>query len=625
MDPRLLRHYDAELRHIREMGAEFARDYPKIAGRLGLEGFACADPYVERLLEGFAFLAARVQLKMDSEFPELVQHLLEIVYPHFLAPIPSLAVVRFEPDLSEGALAEGYTIPRGSVLRGKVLKGEHTACEYRTAHEVTLWPLELVDARYFSRDAVTIELPREVRSVEAGLRLRFRIAPGHEFAKLAIDRLPLFFQGREELPVALYEQCVAHASAILISPVDETPPWNVILNRNFLRPMGFDADQAILPYTAASFQGYRLLSEYFAFRERFQFVELMGIGNALRRCKSREVDLTILFDRAERALANSVDRSNIALYSTPAANLFPKRVDPVRLDSRKVEHHVVPDRTRPLDIEIYQINRVMGMGENAENSEEFYPFYSLTDRGSSEHRGYYAVRRSPRVISSQQQKYGTRSSYLGSEMFISLVDRNNAPYPTDLQLLSIEAYCTHRDLPLQMPIGVGNTDFSMEMGAPVTAVKCIAGPTAPRPSLTHAPGETVWRLLSHLGLNYLSITTSDSVQGVSALREMLRLYVDARDKALQKQIDGVALIQSQPIIRRIPTSGPITYGRGLELTITLDEEMFEGVGVFMLAAVLEQFFAKYVSINSFTETVLRTKQRQEIMRWPARIGRRHIL
>ena len=625
MDPRLLRHYDAELRHIREMGAEFAQDFPKIAGRLGLEGFACADPYVERLLEGFAFLAARVQLKMDSEFPELVQNLFEIVYPHFMAPTPSMAIVQFAPDLTEGALNKGYVIPRNTVLRGKLIKGEHTACEYRTAHEVTLWPLELVEAKYFSRDAVTLELPREVRGAAAGLQLRLRVAPGHEFKNLSIDRLTLYLQGREELPVALYEQCIAHASAVLVSPVAESPEWSELLSREHVRPKGFEAQEAILPYSSASFQGYRLLSEYFALRERFQFIEVTGLENLIRRCETREIDLTLLFDRSENALTNSVDKSNVSLYCSPAANLFPKRLDPVRVDSRKSEHHVVPDRTRPLDLEIYQLNRVVGLGANSEEAEEFFPFYSLTDRTSSDHRAYYSVRRTPRVISTHQKKYGTRTSYLGSEMYLSLVDRHNAPYSTDLQLLSIEALCTHRDLPLQMPIGIGESDFSLETGAPVTAVRCVAGPTAPRPSQAHRPGETVWKLLSHLSLNYLSITSDNGRKGASALREMLRLYVDSRDVAMQKQIDGLVLVESQPIVRRIPTPGPMTFGRGLELTVTLDEENFEGVGVFLLSSVLEQFFAKYVSINSFTEMVLHTKQRQEVLRWPTRIGRRHTL
>ena len=625
MDPRLLRQYDTELRHVREMGAEFARDFPKIAGRLGLEGFACADPYVERLLEGFAFLAARVQLKMDSEFPQLIQNLLEIVYPHFLAPTPSMAIVRFDPDLDEGGLIEGYPVPRGTALRGRMVKGEKTACEYRTAHDVTLWPLQLVSARYFSRDSVTVELPREVRDADAGLRLRFRLAPGHDFKKLALEDLPIYLQGREELPVALYEQCVAHSHSILITPGEDNPQWQVLLDGSHMRGTGFDHDQSLLPFTSASFQGYRLLSEYFALRERFQFVELTGIGDALRRCETPEVDVTLLFSKSERALSNSVDKDNVALYCTPAINLFPRRLDPVQVDLRKSEHHVVPDRTRPLDLEVYQVRRVAGLGTDAKHAEEFFPFYSLTDHTTSDHRAYYAIRRAPRVISTTQKKFGTRTSYLGSELYLSLVDRDNTPYTTDCQLLAIEAYCTHRDLPLQMPIGVDKTDFTLEIGAPVESVRCITGPTTPRPSHAHSPGEAVWKLLSHLGLNYLSITNEDSRKGASALREMLRLYADSGDLAVQKQIDGLQVVDSQPIVRRVPTPGPMTFGRGLELTLSLDEEQFEGVGVFLLATVLEQFFAKYVSINSFTEMVLRTKQRQEVYRWPTRIGRRHIL
>src|SRR5713101_556004 len=149
MDPRLLKYYNRELQFMREMGGEFAKEFPKIAGRLGLDGFECADPYVERLLEGFAFLAARVQLKIDAEFPRFTQHLLETIYPGYLAPVPSMAMVQFQPDPSEGSLAAGVPVPRGSALRSMLGKGEITACEYRTAHEVTLWPVEIQEVEHF--------------------------------------------------------------------------------------------------------------------------------------------------------------------------------------------------------------------------------------------------------------------------------------------------------------------------------------------------------------------------------------------------------------------------------------------------------------------------------------------
>jgi type VI secretion system protein ImpG len=625
MDPRLLKHYENELRHVREMGAEFARDFPKIAGRLGLETFECADPYVERLLEGFAFMAARVQLKMDSEFPQLVQNLIEIVYPHFLAPMPSMAIVRFEPDLTKSGLAEGYSIPRGTVLRGKLVKGEQTACEYRTAHDVQLWPFEITQASYFSRDVASLELPASVRDTVAGLRLRLRVAPGHKFKSLPIENLPFYIQGREELPITLYEQCMAHAEALLVRPVSETETWHELFTPDHIRPLGFDSKQALLPYELASFQGYRLLSEYFAFRERYLFIELAGIGSALRRCASTEVEILLLFDRAVQGLSHIVEKGNTVLFCSPAINLFPKRCDPVHVDNRKSEHHIVPDRTRPLDFEICQLNRVVGIGSGTDLKQEFFPCYSLTDETPEEHRAYYAMRRTPRIVARKHQKYGTRTSYLGSEMYVSLVDRKNAPYSGDLQLLAVETLCTNRDLPLQLPLGVGSSDFSLEVAAPVNAVRCITGPTLPKPSLAHSPGEMIWKLLSHLGLNYLSITGEGPNQGAATLREMLRLYGDSSDATVQKQIHGVRSIRSEPIIRQLPTTGPLTFGRGLEISLTLDEESFEGIGVYLLGAVLEQFFAKYVSINSFTETVLRTNQRQEVMRWPTRIGRRHIL
>ncbi|MEK6234744.1 MAG: type VI secretion system baseplate subunit TssF, partial [Planctomycetales bacterium] len=202
MDPRLLEYYNKEIQHLREMGGEFAQEYPKIAGRLGLEGFECADPYVERLLEGFAFLSARVHLKIDAEFPVFTQHLLEIVYPHYLAPIPSMAVVQFKPDMTEGTLKEGFVIPRDSVLRSRLGRGDQTPCEYRTAHDATLWPLEIAGAEYFSRSVAAMsDLPRRISNVRAGLRLRLRTTAGLKFNKLSLDKLRIYLRGVGELPM----------------------------------------------------------------------------------------------------------------------------------------------------------------------------------------------------------------------------------------------------------------------------------------------------------------------------------------------------------------------------------------------------------------------------------------
>ncbi|HEU0204907.1 MAG TPA: type VI secretion system baseplate subunit TssF [Burkholderiaceae bacterium] len=626
MDPTLLRYYERELQHLREMGGEFAREFPKIAGRLGLEGFECADPYVERLLEGFGFLAARVQLRLDAEFPRFTQHLLELVYPHYLAPTPSMAVVQLQPDLAEGSLAEGFTVPRGAMLRSQPGRGEGGVCEYRTAHDTTLWPIELVQARYFryGGELGGVALPR-LSAARAGVRLRLRSTAGLLFNQIALDRLALHLRGSDALPVQLYELLLAHAVGVVAHPASGPAAWHVAVPaERALRRVGFADDEALLPYGPRSFQGYRLLQEYFAFPQRFLFVELAGLQPALARCSGDELDVIVLLDRSDPALERLIDAANFALFCTPAVNLFARRADRIHLTHEQSEYHVLPDRTRPLDLEVYQVTRVTGYGSGADSEREFRPFYAARDgEADGDAAAYYQLRRVRRALAERERRYGARSSYVGSEVYIGLVDEREAPFSTDLRQLGIELLCTNRDLPLMMPVGVGATDFTLESGAPVAAIRCVAGPSRPLPP--RAEGETAWRLISHLSLNYLSLLDQDPAQGALALRELLRLYCDKEDAAALRQIEGLRSVASKTVTRRLPGAGPIAFGRGLAITILLDEAAFEGSGAFVLGAVLEQFFARYATLNSFTETAVKTLARGEIVRWPARIGQCSLL
>jgi type VI secretion system protein ImpG len=373
-----------------------------------------------------------------------------------------------------------------------------------------------------------------------------------------------------------------------------------------------------------SFQGYRLLHEYFAFPARFLFVELCGLLPAVRRCAEGELELVVLLGAFDRSLAASVNASHLRLFCAPAINLFPLGTDRIHLTDAASEHHVVPDRSRPLDFEVHSVQRVVGYGSGAEAKRPFLPFYGPGDEASDpDQAAYYTARREPRILSPKQRTSGPRSSYLGSEVFLTLVDGEEGPFGQDLKQLSVETLCTNRDLPLLMPVGTGRTDFHLESGAPVESVRCLAGPTPPRPS--HPQGELSWRLISHLSLNYLSITDGGKAKGAATLRELLGLYSDLADPAVRKQIEGVVSVSSKPAIHRLPLAGPVAFARGLEIAITLDESAFEGMGVMRLAAVLERFFTRYVSINTATETALGTIQRGEIRRWPARIGNRHVL
>lgn len=623
MDPRILNYYNTELQHLRDMGGEFAKLYPKIAARLGLDEFDCADPYVERLLEGFAFLAARVRVKMDAQFPEFTQHLLEIVYPHYLTPIPSMLVAKFEPDLNEGSLGAGYVIDKNTAIRSLIGKGDNTACEYRTAHRLCLWPIQIREINYFETgQPVSNCCNKNINAAKSGLQIKLNTTAGLKFNQLqGLDSLVFYIRGNDGLQSFLNEQLLAHSFLMAI----QFPGFQIFHEGNPFHTVGFNNDQALLPYTQQSFSGYRLLQEYFAFPERYCFVELCGLQEAFSECNGNQLEIIIAFDYKHPHIAeDSINSTNMELNCTPAINLFPKRTDRIHLNEHERQHHIVPDRNNPMDYEVHSVTEVLGLGSGTDQEQFFYPFYDSGNfYGHREEMAFYSLLREPRMISSKRQRQGPRSSYTGSEVFISLVDARNAPYNRSLKQLAVKTLCSNRDLPLFMPVGKTNTDFTLQEGAPVNAIKCLAGPTRPRPS--NAQGQEAWKMISHLSLNYLSLLNTDSEHGAVALRDLLSLYSNDSDLSMQKQIEGVLSINTKSVLRRIEGPGPITFGRGLEIGVEFDESLFEGSGVFVLGLVLEQFFAKYTSLNSFTETVIKTTERGELHRWTLRQGTRPLI
>lgn len=626
MDPRLLRYYNLELQHLREMGAEFAEQFPKIAARLGMNGLEVADPYVERLLEGVGFLAARVQLKLDAEFPRFTQALLESVYPHYLAPTPSMLVAQLRPDPNDPVLATGSKrVPRGSTMQSLGGGDDVTACEFRTAHDVTLWPIEIASVSYFSfaPDLPLTRLPVAQR-IKGGLRIRLKTTAGLKFAQTALDRLPFYLVGRDDVANALYELCLGNTLGVFVQPVKATSRWHEWLPATAVRPVGFADTDALLPVTLRTFQGYRLLQEYFSFPQRYRFLEVTGLSRAVKRTDTDEIELVLLFGRGDGTLESVVDASHLALYCTPAVNLFPKRADRIHVTDSAHEYHVVADRTRPMDFEIYEVTRVDGHGVGADSEQEFLPFYSAYSTDEDHPRSaYFTTRREPRLPSASQKQRGARSSYIGTEVFLSLTDPEQAPFSGDLRQLSVQALCTNRDLALQMPIGLGKSDFSLDLAAPVTSIRVVSGPSRPYARL--ADGAVSWRAISHLSLNYLSLVNATAQEGATALRDLLDLYAPGPDASAKRQIDGVRSVHVKPVVRRLGRPGPLAFGRGLEITVGVEELAFEGGSAYLLGAVLDQYFARYVSINSFTETVLRSGSRGEISRWTPHTGARPTL
>jgi type VI secretion system protein ImpG len=616
MDPRLLRYYNQELQHLREMGAEFAAQFPKIAARLRMDGIEVGDPYVERLLEGFAFLASRVQLKLDAEFPRFTERLLEIVYPNYLAPTPSMMIAQLQPVLGDAALATGAKVPRGSELRSGAIRGTHTECRFRTAQATELWPLEITAVSYFSHAAnlPVARLP-EWRKFGGGLRIRLRATAGLDFARIALQDLRLFCSASDEVSYKLHELICGHTLGALVLPVDGSAR-HLVLSADSVRPVGFDDEHALLPVTLTGFAGYRLLQEYFAFPQRFMFFDLVDLGPALRAMGGEELEVVLLFDRGETSLQQTVDAKSLALNCVPAINLFEQRCDRIQVTPRTHDFHVVVDRARPMDFEIIELTEVTGYGQGMASERRFQPLYAAFHTEEYGHDAYYATQREPRLMSEKQKRDGPRSSYIGSEVFLTVVDASEAPYAGTLQQLAIRALCSNRDLPLLLAAADGG--LRLDLTAPVETVRILKGPSRPLSAMRE--GKLAWRFINQLTLNHLSLLDMDREHGAAALRELLRLYVQEADSAQHRQIEGLRSVRAEPVVRRLPLGGPIAFGRGVRIELEVDDLAFQGGSPYLLGCVLERYFARHVSMNGFTETRLRSPTRGDILVGKPMIG-----
>jgi len=604
MADELLTYYERELTFLRQLGAEFAAKYPKIAGRLLLEADRSEDPHVERLLQGFAFLAARIHHKLDDEFPEITDALLGVLYPHYLAPIPSMSVVQFVIDPEQGKLTTGHRIERGSTLYSQPVDGN--PCRFRTCYPVTLWPIEVVSARFDTPDRLG-----PAGQAAAVLVLELRCLGGTTFADLAIDRLRFFLHGGGPLVHALYELLVRDAARIeLRDPRARGAARPITLSPRGLEPVGFAADDGMLPYTPRSFVGYRLLQEYFHFPEKFLFVDLCEIDLAARAGFGDAMEVVVFLDRVPK-LEQPIGAGTFRLGCTPIVNLFEQLAEPIRVTYAQTEYRVIPDVRRQSATEVYAINRVTGTSQGGEEPLQIEPFYSFKHSAQRERqRSFWYAERRP----------SPRKGDAGTEVYLALVDLDFEPRLPATETLTLHVTCSNRDLPAKLPFGGDRGDFEIEGAAPLARIRCLIKPTGTvRPPLRRA---AQWRLISHLSLNHLSLTEG----GPEPLKEILKLYDFADSAVIRQQIAGITKLSSRRVVRR-PESFPWNgFCRGTEVTIEFDEDKYVGTGVFLFASVLEKFLGLYASLNSFTQLVATTRQREEpLKRWPPRAGERILL
>lgn len=601
MEDSLLNYYERELTFIRAMGAEFAKKYPKIAGRLQLEPDRCDDPHTERLIEAFAFIAGRIHKKIDDDFPEITESLLSIVYPHYINPIPSMSMVKFEP-IKQTIPAVGYQIDKNAVLYSKPVKG--TACQFETSYPVTIWPVEVVSAGL--RDP-----KKQINGAQQAILVRLKTYNNINISELTWGKLRFFLNGPHQHVHHLYELlfknvCHVECESTKVSGVKEA----VKLSPEDIRPVGFNPDECILPYSQISFPAYLLLYEYFCFPEKFLFFDLSGLDKINNPEFNDTLDIWIYLDRTAKSNL-VIDKDTFSINTTPAVNLFKRIAEPIRVEQQKNEYRVIPDVRRQDATEVFAIDRVTASSISTPGKNiDFSPFYSVRHHIDEE------VNRGRRVFWHMKRRASGRKDDNGTDVFLSFADLDFNPKDPGEEVLTVHTVCTNRDLPARLPFGDAAGDFDMEIAAPVARITSLMKPTpARRPSLG---GALQWRIISHLSLNYMSIVQG----GEEALREILRLYDFDNSPSTRQQIDGIVSLKSKYVTKRIVQS----FCRGVQVTIELDEDKFVGAGLYLFACILERFLAQYVSVNSFSQMIVKTVQQKEALKqWPPRNGNRVLL
>jgi type VI secretion system protein ImpG len=609
MSAELLTYYNRELSFIRRLAAQFAAEHPKIAGRLRLGPDVSEDPHVERLIEAFAYLSARIRHKLDDELPEITEALLGVLYPHYQAPIPSMAVVQLEVGPDQTQPPTGYLVPRGTALETEPIQGE--PCRFRTCYPVTLWPVE-VESAGLSRPPV--RAPVTPRSAQAAAVLRLVLRCRGEdagFAALTLSSLRFFLKGQPQHAYRLYELLLNNTLEVALagSPADRDP---VVLDAGCLRPVGFERDEGMLPYTARSFLGYRLLSEYFAFPQKFLFVDLTGLGPRRPGWPADRLEVFLYLDRTSADLEQNLSADAFRLGCAPVVNLYRQRAEPIALTHMQFEYRVAPDARRPLAHEVYSVDRVTASSGDG-REVEYQPFFSVKHAtGEAPATFWHASRKPAEPVEGQADQ--------GTEVFLSLVDLGLAPSVAGGWTLDVETTCLNRDLPQRLPFGGGQPRLQVSAGAGlVSRISCL---TAPTPTLRPAMKKgALWRLISHLSLNHLSLVEGDNAE---ALREILKLYDFADSAENRHTIDGVLEVTARRVVGRV--GGDRAFCRGVEVTALFDEERFSGSGLFLFASVLERFLALYCTVNSFSKLIATTKGGEgELRRWPPRTGEKVLI
>lgn len=611
MPDELLPYYEKELSFIRQMGARFSDEHPKIAGRLGINTDTVDDPHVSRLIESFAYLNARIQHKLDDDFPELSEALLDVMFPHYLRPIPAMSIVRFYPDPEQ--LENIYTVSKSTVLETETFNG--TTCKFTTAYDADLYPLSVEHASLMGSPFNTPG-SSSVKGANSVLKLSLKtFTDDIDFSNINKGHLRFYLKGQTQHINPLYELLLNNCMQIVIasSEIDSEP---VYCGKHCIKPVGFDENQGLLPYPSSSFIGYRLLTEYFIFPEKFMFIDINEVLSKISKTSSTTLDIYIYLSDSNIELEHNINKDTFVLGCTPVINLFDQIPEPIKMDNTRTEYQIVPDSRKPNSYEVYSIDQVSSIDKSGKK-QSYLPMYGCNHNqiSSSETRYWHYSRR-----------HASLDGYLRDEatdVFLSLVDIGFDPHTAKNTTISVRTTCSNRNQPGKLPFSDTQPKLNaIDASPPCVLIKCITQPTSTiRPDLRNLAR---WRLISHLNLNYLTLARENT--NCENVKELLRLYNFKGSSATKGIIESISSISTHSISAPLTIDGKPIVCRGTEIEIELDDQLLTGSSRFLFASILENFFALYCSINSFTRLLVKIKGKEGYLKkCPIRIGEKVTL
>lgn len=597
MSDELLPYYEKELAYIRQLGKEFSEQHPKIASRLGIADDTIEDPHVSRLIESFAFLNARIQYKLEDDFPEISDAFLNVLYPHYLRQIPSCSVIKFTPD-SEKADSVSV-IKENSYL--DTPRFNDSQCRFKTVYPVEMLPLEVTRAQIKCRPFSTPG-SKHARGAGSVLHIQLKaISSDFEIHELDFNKIRFYLKGQPQYIHPFYELIFRNCHGITMThSEDDLKP--VYLDKSSLKQVGFDDNEGLFPYPNHSFIGYRLLTEFFVFPEKFMFIDFNDIKLNLNEDYKNEINLYVYLDSADIELERNISKDNLLLSCSPVINLFPIQAEPVKLTHYQNSYEIIPDLRQYNSLEVYSVDNV-SVSDASGNIKQYTPFYGKV-HDLNDDTVFWTCERQFREVGSK--KYTPKIA-----SHISLSDINFNPATEDNQVLLIETTCCNHDLPSIISIGSDQSDlYCISNSPPTESIRFLHQPT----STIYPPlkNKARWRLLSHLNLNYLSLSADDDT--TSALKEILNLYDFTDRRSTRLIIESISDLKVKQTTAPLKINGRASLCNGLDISIEIDPKLLSGVSSYLLASVMEKFFTLYCPINSFVRCTTKLKGKEESLK-----------